>query len=172
MCFPQRGYISRIHLHVARAHQADHKFQIYRPVSANRYLLVEESDAIVSPDLGCHMFVLAKPLHFEAGDFVGWYHRGQGTTSYDDGGNGVRWRYGRQDVGSEVDFTGGGARTYSYRLFGRMDPGIWKDRFRVFVDSLLETLTVAFVGACDIGNTVQIRRHPDGAQDIQFVSRT
>ena len=126
MCFPQRGYISRIHLHVGRAHQADHKFQIYRSVGANRYVLVAESDAIVSPALGCHMFALTKPLKFEAGDFVGWYHRGQGTITYDEGGNAVRWKYGREGVGREINFDGGGARTYSYRLYGRMDSGIFR----------------------------------------------
>lgn len=114
--FDYDGEMVGVSFSVARANQAGHRFQIYRPIG-DRYELVAESDPIASPLTGVtatEMF--AVPLRFRAGDFIGWVHTGQGTMPFSGSDNSVRWKYGVEAVGSEVDFDGQGGRTYSYEV--------------------------------------------------------
>jgi len=108
------GQVTSFSYYVARANQAGLKFQIYRPVSGNTYHLVSESEVLASPSTGTDSHVLATPLDFQAGDFIGWVHTGQGTFPFEGGSGSVRWKYGIEAVGSNINFDGAGARKYAY----------------------------------------------------------
>jgi len=108
------GTLDAVTFRVARENQAGLKFQIYRPVSGNVYHLVSESEALASMG-GITQHTLANALAYQDGDYIGWVHTGQGTFPFTGGGGNVRWRYGIEPVGSDIDFNGGGARIYAYR---------------------------------------------------------
>jgi len=113
--FESAGELGTVRYHVSRANQAGQKFQIYRPVSGTTYRLISETEALASTQAGSIVTQeLATPLQFQAGDFIGWVHTGQGTFPFRGGGGSVRWRYGIQGVGSNIDFNGAGARIYGY----------------------------------------------------------
>ena len=113
--FGGSGKLTSVSYYVARANQAGMKFQIYRPVSGNTYHLVSESETLASPSTGRDSHTLATPLDYQAGDYIGWVHTGQGTFPFTGAGGSVRWRYGIMPVGSDIDFNGAGTRTYAYR---------------------------------------------------------
>jgi len=108
------GTLNSVTYWTARANQAGMKFQIYRPVSGNVYHLVSESEALASSG-GITQHNLATPLAYLPGDYLGWVHTGQGTFPFTGAGGNVRWRYGIEPVGSDIDFNGQGTRTYAYR---------------------------------------------------------
>jgi len=115
--FQNSGEMLSVSYHVSRANQAAQKFQIYRPVSGNIYHLVSETDALVSTQVGDVVHhSLATALQFQPGDFIGWVHTGQGTFPYTGGAGDVRFKYGIEAVGSDIDFSGFGARVYAYEL--------------------------------------------------------
>lgn len=100
---------------LGRANQGGMKFQVYRPAGGNNYDLIMESDALDTSGSGTKMIQLATPLEYQAGDYIGWVHTGQGTFNFNGnhGGN-VRWKYGIEPVGSRINFNGQGTRVYSY----------------------------------------------------------
>merc|ERR1719502_105490 len=108
------GTLDAVTFRVNRANQAGLKFQVYRPVSGNTYLLVSESEALPSMG-GITQHTLSNPLAYQDGDYIGWVHTGQGTFPYTTGAGNVRWKYGIEPVGSNINFDGQGARTYAYR---------------------------------------------------------
>merc|ERR1719183_2163835 len=108
------GTLDSVTFRVQREHQAGLKFQIYRPVGGNVYHLVSESEALASMG-AITQHSLASPLAYQDGDYIGWVHTGQGTFPFTGGGGNVRWRYGIEPVGSDIDFNGQGARIYAYR---------------------------------------------------------
>lgn len=104
--------------------QADLRFQVWRHAKGNMYRLVNETSAIACPSVGFQTYVLPEPMHVLRNDFAGWAHTGSGMLSYSDGGNSVRWKFGRQGVGATVDFAKGGHRTFSYEMtFHNASPG-------------------------------------------------
>jgi len=112
---PSSGQMQSVRYRVARANQAGLKFQVYRPVSGNTYNLVMESEVLASTEQGStttHQLVTA--LEYQAGDFIGWVHTGQGTFNFHGNSGSVRWKYGIEPVGSDINFNGAGRRTYSY----------------------------------------------------------
>jgi hypothetical protein len=108
------GTLDAVTFRVAREHQAGLKFQIYRPVGGNVYHLVSESEALASMG-GITQHTLANALAYQDGDYIGWVHTGQGTFPFTGNGGNVRWRYGIEPVGSDINFDGQGARLYAYR---------------------------------------------------------
>jgi len=109
------GRMTSVKYRVARANQHGLKFQIYRPVSGNIYTLVTESEELTNPDLHSETaHRLLTPLEYQAGDYIGWVHTGQGTFNFHHNGGDVRWKYGIEPVGSVIDFSDGGPRVYSY----------------------------------------------------------
>jgi len=114
--FESAGELRSVRYHVSRTNTVQ-KFQIYRPVSGTTYRLVSETEAVSGTETGSifeHQFTSA--LQFQAGDYIGWVHTGQGTFPFRGGGGSVRWRYGIQAVGSEIDFNGAGGRIYGYEV--------------------------------------------------------
>jgi hypothetical protein len=108
------GTLDAVTFRVARANQAGLKFQIYRPVGGNVYHLVSESQPMASMG-AITQHNLETPLAYQDGDYIGWVHTGQGTFPFTGQGGNVRWRYGIEAVGSDIDFNGQGARLYGYR---------------------------------------------------------
>jgi len=109
------GTLDAVTFRTVRQNQAGLKFQIYRPVGGNVYNLVAETDAFDQngvTSITQHNFA---PLSYQDGDYLGWVHTGQGTFPYTTGAGNVRWKYGIEAVGSNIDFNGQGARTYAYR---------------------------------------------------------
>jgi hypothetical protein len=110
------GTMDAVTFRVNRAGQAGLKFQIYRPVSGNTYNLVSESQALEGDAQGAiAQHNLASPLAYQEGDYIGWVHTGQGTFPFTGNGGNVRWKYGIEPVGSNINFDGQGARIYGYR---------------------------------------------------------
>jgi len=54
-------------------------------------------------------------MKFQAGDFFGWFHAGQGTFPFTGGDGSVRWGGGSLSTTS-IDFGGAGARVYAYKV--------------------------------------------------------
>jgi len=108
------GQMASVSYSLSRANQAGMKFQVYRPAGGNDYDLIMESDALDTSGSGTKVIQLATPLEYQAGDYIGWVHTGQGTFSFRNSGGNVRWRYGIQPVGSRINFDGQGPRVYSY----------------------------------------------------------
>jgi len=108
------GTLDAVTFRVARANQAGLKFQVYRPVAGTTYHLVSESEALPSMG-GITQHTLSNPLAYQDGDYIGWVHTGQGTFPFTSGAGNVRWKYGIEAVGSNINFDGSGARTYAYR---------------------------------------------------------
>lgn len=111
---PADGSMVSVSYRLGRANQAGMKFQVYRPAGGNNYDLIMESEALDTSGSGEKTIQLATPLFYQAGDYIGWVHTGQGTFNFHQSGGNVRWRYGIQGVGSRIDFNGGGSRVYSY----------------------------------------------------------
>jgi len=115
--FESSGELRSVSFSVARTGQSGQKFQIYRPVRGNTYQLVSETEALRSNQAGSIVtHELARPLQFQAGDFIGWVHSGRGTFPFRGGGGNVRWTYGVERVGSNINFDGQGGRIYGYEV--------------------------------------------------------
>merc|ERR1719454_954282 len=154
--------MTSVRYYVSRANQAGQKFQVYRPVGSNTYRLVQETEALASPTANTVVTQqLATPLEYEAGDFIGWVHAGQGTFPFTGGGS-VRWRYGTQGVGSDINFDGAGSRVYGYEATVRLcnGPG----------GGAGCSGGITTVGNDGSGNLN--RGGPDGASNIQFIDLT
>jgi hypothetical protein len=108
------GTLDSITFRTVRPNQAGLKFQIYRPVGGNVYHLVSESESLEGPN-AISQRNLAAPLAYQDGDYIGWVHTGQGSFPFTGDGGNVRWKYGIQPVGSDINFDGQGARIYAYR---------------------------------------------------------
>lgn len=110
------GQMASVSYRLARTNQAGLKFQVYRPAGGNDYDLIMESAVLDTGGSGSSTKTvqLATPLDYEAGDYIGWVHTGQGTFNFHGSGGNVRWRYGIQAVGSRINFNGQGGRVYSY----------------------------------------------------------
>lgn len=108
------GQMASVSYRLARADQAGLKFQVYRPAGGNDYDLIMESAVLDTGGSGTKTVQLATPLDYQAGDYIGWVHTGQGTFNFRNNGGNVRWRYGIQSVGSRINFDGQGPRVYSY----------------------------------------------------------
>jgi hypothetical protein len=111
---PGAGQMASVAYSLARANQQGLKFQVYRPAGGNDYDLIMESDALDTSGSGTKRIHLATPLEFQAGDYIGWVHTGQGTFNFRNSGGNVRWKYGIEAVGSRINFNGQGPRVYSY----------------------------------------------------------
>merc|ERR1719488_181258 len=102
---------------MARGNQAGLKFQVYRPTTtAHHYTLIMESDALSTSGSGTMTVALDPPLVYEAGDYIGWVHNGQGTFNFQNSGGNVRWKYGIEAVGSTINFNGQG--TFNFQNSG------------------------------------------------------
>lgn len=115
--FESSGEVRSVSFFVARADQRGLKFQIYRPVRGNTYQLVSETEPVRNNQANSIVtHELARPLQFQAGDYIGWVHRGQGTFPFRGGGGSMRWTYGIESVGSNINFDGQGQRIYGYEV--------------------------------------------------------
>lgn len=122
--FDQNGHMTSVSFYVARANQAGHRLQIYRPLHANHFELIAESPPIISPVADVvQREVFVTPIQFKAGDFYGWSHTDRGIVPFTGGQNDVRWRYGLENVGSHVNFNGQGGRVYAYQIEFTESPG-------------------------------------------------
>jgi len=118
--FAQNGHLTAVSFYVARANQAGHKLQIYRHSHGDHYELIAESPPIISPNSDTvQREVFVTPIQFRAGDFFGWSHVDRGTVPFVGGDavtNVVRWRYGLESIGAQVNFNGVGGRSYAYQV--------------------------------------------------------
>jgi len=157
--FEQDGEMLGVSFYVARATQVGNRFQIYRPVSGDQYELIAESGPIHSPSVGVTTTeTFAVPLSFQAGDYIGWSHMGQGTMPFQASDNSVRWKYGLEEMGHSIEFNGEGGRTYSYEV--------------MYVSHAADTADTEPVEPSVMLNKGDPRLHsgtPDGSSSIQFI---
>jgi len=118
--FESAGELRSVRFALVRQNQAGLKFQIYRPVRGNTYRLISETETLETTSNSrtrrpTVTLDLAQRLQFQAGDYIGWVHQGQGTFPFTGrSGGDVRWKRGIQSVGSNIDFDGQGNRVYGY----------------------------------------------------------
>jgi hypothetical protein len=102
----------------------DLRFQVYRNVRDNIFRLIDESPAIACPSVGVVTYDLPNPITVQRHDYIGWSHLGPGAIPYDEGGNVVRWKRGRQGRNVNISMNRSAARTFSYEvIFENMCPG-------------------------------------------------
>jgi len=127
-CFPSDGTVTKVQLFSGRVGAA--KFKIYRP-DAGSFKLVSETVPIEISAAGQLVdYDIPAPMKFKEGDCIGWSHQYLGAIDFDygeEGGDVVRWKKGANDaVGSTVEFTSEGVRTYSlavqYQPEGKVKP--------------------------------------------------
>lgn len=111
---------------------------MYRNIRDDIFRLIDETPAIACPSVGLVNFDLPKAMLVQRNDYIGWSHKGAGPMPYDEGGNVVRWKNGRQGRDVNITMNRTAARTFSYDIiFENTCPG--HDHYKVGAPSPLHS---------------------------------
>jgi hypothetical protein len=115
--FSEDGILSSVRFYSQSAGNKGLQFRVYRPQGGG-FTLVGVTEQINVPSANTVQTVsFSQPVEFQAGDYIGWSHAGNGNIPFDGNGGRVSWNYNKNNaVGAYVGFASGGSRTYSYEV--------------------------------------------------------